>query len=54
MEELITITKQEYDRLIDDSNFLNRLRAAGVDNWEGFGFACEDEEETEEDIYGKQ
>lgn len=33
-EEMITITKKEYDELLDDSRLLNFLRNAGVDNWE--------------------
>ena len=39
--EKITITKKEYDSLIEDSIFLNALREAGVDNWDGYGFALE-------------
>lgn len=40
-EEQITITKKEYDKLIEDSDFLNALKAAGVDNWDGFDFAID-------------
>jgi len=36
MEELITISREEYDELIADQNFLSALMTAGVDNWEGF------------------
>lgn len=36
MEETITITKEEYDRLEKDSEWLSCLEAAGVDNWIGF------------------
>ncbi len=35
-EETITITKSEYDRLVKDSEWLDCLEAAGVDNWQGF------------------
>lgn len=38
-EETITITKKEYDSLIEDSKFVRALEAAGVDNWEGYGIA---------------
>jgi hypothetical protein len=38
-EELITITKQEYDELCRDQNFLTALQSAGVDNWEGYDMA---------------
>ncbi len=40
-EETITISKKEYDRLIEDQKMLRALRAAGVDNWDGYGFALE-------------
>jgi len=40
-EETITITKAEYDDLVRDQKFLNCLRRAGVDNWEGYGYAQE-------------
>jgi hypothetical protein len=39
--EIVTLTKQEYDNLMDEINFLNCLRQAGVDNWEGYSDACE-------------
>jgi hypothetical protein len=35
-EEMITITKEEYDQLCKESDWLSWLEAAGVDNWEGF------------------
>lgn len=38
-EEKITITKKEYESLLEDSKFIQALRAAGVDNWEGYSFA---------------
>lgn len=49
--EMITIPKSEYDELQHDSNFLNCLRAAGVDNWDGYDFAREEfnEQFPEED-----
>jgi hypothetical protein len=37
--EMITITKKEYDELIKRDNWLLCLENAGVDNWEGFCFA---------------
>ena len=39
---MITITKEEYDDLWDDKHFLQCLRNAGVDNWEGYDFAVEE------------
>ena len=40
-DDMITIKKAEYDRLIERDAWLNYLEAAGVDNWEGYDFACE-------------
>ena len=37
---MVTITKQEYDRLKANENFLLALEAMGVDNWEGYAAAC--------------
>ena len=38
-QEMVTITKKEYDQLNEDSEWLGYLEAAGVDNWEGFDYA---------------
>lgn len=37
----ITITEDEYKSLIEDSNFLEALQAAGVDNWDGYDLAID-------------
>lgn len=42
MEDQVTISKEEYKRLKDDSLKLRCLYAAGVDNWEGYGLAIDD------------
>jgi hypothetical protein len=42
----VTITREEYDALLNDSKFLRALEAAGVDNWEGFEFAEVDFDES--------
>lgn len=34
--KMVSITEKEYKQLKEDSNFLDCLRAAGVDNWEGY------------------
>ena len=39
MEEMIEITKKEYESLLKDSGWLRMLEAAGVDNWEGYDIA---------------
>jgi hypothetical protein len=41
MEETITIKKSEYDGLVKDSEWLSYLYAAGVDNWDGYEYACD-------------
>lgn len=40
-EETITISKKEYDKLFEDQKLLRALKAVGVDNWDGYGFALE-------------
>lgn len=58
MEEMVTITKAEYESLLEDSDKLNRLEAYGVDNWSGYSDALSDEmgifkdEEEEEEHHG--
>lgn len=39
--ELITISKREYNQLVNDSFKLNCLESAGVDNWDGYDYAME-------------
>ena len=41
----ITISKEEYEKLKERDSFLERLEAAGVDNWEGYGYAFEYDDE---------
>lgn len=40
-EEMVTITKREYDDLMRDSLWLLALENAGVDNWQGIEYAQE-------------
>ena len=50
--DTVTITKEEYDRLMKDSSDLAKLRAGGVDNWEGYAeslYGDKEEEEEEDD-----
>ena len=42
MNETITISKEEYDQLVEDSEILAKLYAAGVDNWQGYNLALEE------------
>lgn len=39
--EVVTISKDEYEQLLEDSSFLQCLEAVGVDNWEGYEEARE-------------
>ena len=41
MPETVTISHEEYEELIDDAEFLQALRMAGVDNWEGYDYAID-------------
>jgi len=47
-EEIVSISKKEYDQLKSDSAFLQALMQAGVDNWEGFSDAQDILSESEE------
>lgn len=38
-EKLVTITEEQYNKLVEDSEMLQKLIGAGVDNWEGYDFA---------------
>jgi hypothetical protein len=38
-EGLVSLTQAEYDSLKRDSDFLQALESAGVDNWEGYSYA---------------
>lgn len=38
-ESTITISKKFFEKLIEDSDFLDCLQACGVDNWEGYSLA---------------
>ena len=40
-EETVTISKKEYDKMVDELFFLDCLRSAGIDNWEGYDMACD-------------
>jgi hypothetical protein len=40
-ENSVTITKTEYNKLIESKNKLDALVAFGVDNWQGYSDAME-------------
>lgn len=41
-EEMVTITKKQYDRLLKRDFKLECLEAGGVDNWEWYSESLED------------
>lgn len=41
-EETVTISKAEYEELLNDSLFLGCLKSAGVDNWDGYDDAIDE------------
>jgi hypothetical protein len=47
MELNITISKKEYEELLEDQKLLQALQCAGVDNWSGYDYALEIMKETE-------
>ena len=44
-DDHVILTKKEYDRLVDESNWYNALIQAGVDNWGGYDDAWDIYEE---------
>lgn len=48
-EKMITITKEEYDSLMEDYHFMRCLEDAGVDNWDGYEYAIELYSEMEDE-----
>ena len=47
MEETITISKKEYESLLEDQKLLQALQGAGVDNWSGYDYAIDMMQEME-------
>ena len=43
--ETITISRSFYEKLLNDSELLAHLHAAGVDNWDGYTVPFDDENE---------
>lgn len=41
VDDTVNIPRGEYEELLDDSVFLECLRRAGVDNWDGWDYALE-------------
>lgn len=51
---MMEITVREYAHLMDSARFLQCLEAAGVDNWEGYDYACEMHAELEEEAVNEK
>lgn len=49
MEEMVTITRDRYEDMLDRLHFLSCLECAGVDNWSGYDYAQELYQEDEEE-----
>lgn len=41
-QEMVTISKKEYESLLDDSFKLSCFEGAGVDNWCGYDYAMQE------------
>jgi hypothetical protein len=52
-EPCVYITKKLYDKLLEDSDFLDCLRACGVDNWNGYSDARQMYNENEAEVEDK-
>lgn len=44
---MVQITEKEYNKLKESDRILRALEAAGVDNWEGYSSAFQDEDEED-------
>jgi hypothetical protein len=40
-QEMVTISKKEYEDMLDDLTWLTCLEDAGVDNWSGYEYAIQ-------------
>lgn len=41
-QDTIMLSKEYYEKLLEDECFLKCLRNAGVDNWNGYDYAVEE------------
>lgn len=47
--DMVTITREEYEGLMNDSIMLCALEGAGVDNWQGYDDAMESYREMKDE-----
>ena len=38
---MVKITQERYDELVENERWVECLETAGVDNWEGYDYACD-------------
>ena len=43
------LDQEDYDEMLEEIKFLNRLREAGVDNWEGVYYARQEEDDDDDE-----
>lgn len=48
-EPKVTIPREEYEELVAAREMLDALCAAGVDNWDGYDYACQILKENKKD-----
>lgn len=49
-DAVITVDRKMFEKIVDDSNFLDCLKACGVDNWDGYSQAVEMFNQQEEQL----
>lgn len=49
MSDTVTISKKEYDELIEDQTQLRHLEANGVDNWDNYSHYTWDQDSDEDE-----
>lgn len=49
--DCVVLDMARYNELLEAEEFLNALRAAGVDNWDGYEYAQDMVSEDEENTY---
>lgn len=53
-ENTVTISQERYNELLKSEDILQKLKDAGVDNWDGYDCLVIDGDESYEDIYGDE
>ncbi len=48
-QDQVCVSRADYVRLVNRSKTLARLEAAGVDNWEGYSYAFDEDDEEDDE-----